>query len=136
MRPLRRRHGCVTGDADRAGGDAGLAHQGAIGNGGFDYLFEGRIPGDPDYKLSIAAYRTIGCHAAADAFEAAIALFPGGVVPADVERPSDHFYDVPEHRRRAATDVYYGAVADLDERLAAYVLGNRATFGIPPHDSR
>jgi hypothetical protein len=33
---------------------------GILGNGGFQYLFEGNFPGDPEFLLTREAYKTIG----------------------------------------------------------------------------
>ncbi|MCI0411303.1 DMP19 family protein [bacterium] len=44
---------------------------GIVGNGGFEYLFEGDLPGDTDYQLALMAFRTIGCEEAASTFEEA-----------------------------------------------------------------
>src|SRR5262249_23507411 len=57
---------------------------GIIGNGGFNYLFEGNFPGDPHFALTAAAYQAIGCAAAAKAFRQALGLFPGGRPPEDI----------------------------------------------------
>ena len=56
---------------------------GIIGNGGFEYLFAGEFPGDPDYHITAEAYKTAGLLRAYEAFQEAFALFPGGEVPHD-----------------------------------------------------
>src|SRR5262245_57944449 len=50
---------------------------GVVGNGGFRYLFESDVPGDPDYALTRKAFETIGCREAAGALSQALAAFPG-----------------------------------------------------------
>ena len=40
---------------------------GIIGNGGFQYLFEGGFYGDPGYVYTAAAFQTLGCKQAAEA---------------------------------------------------------------------
>lgn len=54
---------------------------GIIGNGGFEYLFAGDFPGDPDYHITAEAYKTAGLLRSYEAFQEAFALFPGGIVP-------------------------------------------------------
>ncbi len=75
---------------------------GIIGNGGIEHLFEGEFPGDPDYRITAESYRLAGIERSHKAFEAAFALFPGGVVPCD-----------PEERIR----LYEGANASAREAI-------------------
>src|SRR6266446_5604755 len=49
---------------------------GIIGNGGFRYLFEGDLPGDPHYALTAEAFRITGCKKAAEAVAKTLAMFP------------------------------------------------------------
>ena len=52
---------------------------GILGNGGFQFLFEGLFSPDPTFKETISAYRRIGCTATADIFvEALNQSFPEG----------------------------------------------------------
>ena len=50
--------------------------QGIVENGGFEYLFEKDLAGQPPYSFVADAYREIGAHTAAECLEAAVALFP------------------------------------------------------------
>src|SRR5262245_12215143 len=59
---------------------------GIIGNGGFQYLFEGDFPGDPGFLLTRQAYKTIGASDASAAFAKAFAVFPNSTPPADIDR--------------------------------------------------
>ena len=45
---------------------------GVIDNGGFHYLFESALPGDPYYHFTLEAYKQIGCDSAVEAFEQAL----------------------------------------------------------------
>ena len=54
---------------------------GVIGNGGFRYLFESSLRGDPHYALTRHAFEAIGCWEAAEAFGEALAVFPDGRPP-------------------------------------------------------
>lgn len=60
---------------------------GVIGNGGFRYLFESSIRGDPKYALIRQAFEEIGCGEAAEAFKQTLAAFPNSRRPA---RRSDY----------------------------------------------
>jgi hypothetical protein len=56
---------------------------GVIGNGGFRYLFEKPIVGDPHYALTRLAFEAIGCWDAVEAFDRAFARFPDGRPPTE-----------------------------------------------------
>jgi hypothetical protein len=58
---------------------------GILGNGGFQFLFEGDFPGDPEFLLTRQAYKTIGAVAASAAFDKAFAVFPNSTPPADID---------------------------------------------------
>src|SRR4051812_44953511 len=58
---------------------------GIIGNGGFQYLFEGTFNGDPGFVLTAAAFRRIRCAGAAEAFEEALAMFPSNSPTSNIE---------------------------------------------------
>src|SRR5208282_3213367 len=51
---------------------------GIIDNGGFEYLFEGEFPGDPDYRLTSQAFQPIRSERAVTAFREALSVFPKG----------------------------------------------------------
>jgi hypothetical protein len=59
---------------------------GIIGNGGFQYLFEGVFETDPYYAGTLAAFRTIGTQECAGALEEALQVFPRGKPPVDRDR--------------------------------------------------
>jgi hypothetical protein len=54
---------------------------------GFEYLFAGAIPGDPDFSITAEAYQTVGLDRDYKAFQEAFKLFPRGIVPHDVIEP-------------------------------------------------
>jgi hypothetical protein len=56
---------------------------GLIGNGGFEYLFEGEFDGDPEFGITAEAHKTAGLPRSYEAFQDAFALFPRGIVPHD-----------------------------------------------------
>src|SRR5262245_23151020 len=59
--------------------------KGIIGNGGFYYLFSGRFDGDPGYRLTADAFKTVGLTRSHEAFEEAFRLFPNGDLPNDLD---------------------------------------------------
>src|SRR5690606_34954955 len=59
---------------------------GILGNGGFQYLFEGDFTGDPELLLTRQAYKTIGATDASAAFEKAFAVFPNATPPDNIDR--------------------------------------------------
>jgi len=63
-----------------------VAANGLLCNGGFQYLFENDIPGDPEYLLMRQAHKTIGATEASAAFAKAFALFPKSAPPNDISR--------------------------------------------------
>ncbi|HYH68783.1 MAG TPA: DUF4375 domain-containing protein [Urbifossiella sp.] len=59
---------------------------GVIGNGGFRYLFESSIRGDPHYSLTRQAFEAIGCFEAAEAFRQALTAFTDGLPPTNAAK--------------------------------------------------
>src|SRR5262245_5321203 len=57
---------------------------GIIGNGGFRYLFEGELQGDPHFALTAEAFRATGCKKAAEAVRKTLAMFPNSRPPTDI----------------------------------------------------
>src|SRR5262245_50213526 len=49
---------------------------GIVGNGGFRYLFEGDLQGDPHFALTAEAFRLTGCKKATEAIQKTLAMFP------------------------------------------------------------
>jgi hypothetical protein len=94
---------------------------GIVDNGGFEYLFEGDLPGDPGYQRSLAAFRTIGCAEALWAFEEALSLFPGGVVPKDSDERNEVFRANPEAIRNAIACRFWDSNDEIVSKLAEYI---------------
>ncbi len=69
---------------------------GIIGNGGFEYLFEGDFKGDPGFKLTHKAFETIGSDLAADALRDALALFPNGKMQTDLDERIAYYRSLSE----------------------------------------
>jgi len=98
---------------------------GIIGNGGFQYLFEGNFNGDPGFVYTAAALRKIGCQARAEAFEDALALFPSNTPPTDLQERLTIYQKVPESERNRIDHKFWRAEADMVARLAAFIRDNR-----------
>jgi len=98
---------------------------GLVGNGGFGYLFEGDLNGDPQFELTEAAYRSIGAKQAYDAFRDAMSLFPDGVPPEDVNERMRIYESHPETERDAIEARFFEAEDEVIKCLAAYIRRNR-----------
>lgn len=94
---------------------------GLVGNGGFGYLFEGNIPGDPHYQKTARAYEVIGCRPAADAFHKALALFPGARPPEDPDERLRVYRRASGPTRGAIDQEFWDAQEAVDRRLIAYL---------------
>jgi hypothetical protein len=107
-----------------------LAYQapGIIGNGRFNYLFEGSFRGDPDFSLTAEAYRAIGCADAAEAFGQALALFPGGRAPTDVDKRLKIYRKGGGDKRHEIDCRFWDASDDIDRCLVSYVRSHREVF--------
>jgi Domain of unknown function (DUF4375) len=101
---------------------------GIIGNGGFNYLFEGDLPGDPDYTLSAEAYEVIGCEPAAHAFRQALALFPDGEVPSDLDARMRMYRRGPGDRRGQIDGEFFSAGEQIEACLARYIREHRDAY--------
>lgn len=110
---------------------------GILGNGGFQYLFEGDIPGDPEFLLTRQAYKTIGAKNASTAFEKAFSVFPNSTPPADIERRLEMWqsrYNLGESLTDDSSpdSMYFAAMDDVMEKLNAYIEANEAEFASLP----
>lgn len=101
---------------------------GIIGNGGFHYLLEGNFKGDPGFRHTASAFRTIGCESAAKAFDRVLALFPKGQLPSDIDRRLNryrkHFSGFPN----AVDGPFFAASKEIENCLAEYIRSNARRF--------
>ena len=104
---------------------------GIIDNGGFEYLFAGEFPGDPDYHITAEAYKTAGLLRAYEAFQEAFALFPGGKVPDDcAERHQQYQAANRSARDRLDRKLWQDGYDGTRERkLAEFIRKNAARLG-------
>ena len=110
---------------------------GIIGNGGFQYLFEGDFPGDPDFLLTRQAYKTIGASDASAAFEKAFAVFPDSTPPADINRRlkmwQSRYNLMDAIKDKSSPDsMYFSAMNGVVEKLNAYIRSHEADFASLP----
>ena len=104
---------------------------GIIDNGGFEYLFAGDFPGDPDYRITAEAYKTAGLLRGYEAFQEAFALFPGGTVPHDRAERSQLYQAANRSardrlNRKLWQDGYDGS---REKKLAEFIRKNAARLG-------
>lgn len=101
---------------------------GLIGNGGFNYLFEKNIRGDPHFKETAAAFAAIGCDSAAEAFAKVFKLFPDGQPPEDVEERLRLYRRGPGTRRGPIDEQFFAASKEIEGGLVAYVQAHGEAF--------
>ena len=94
---------------------------GIIGNGGFQYLFEGDFNGDPGYRITADAYKAIAADKSHSAFNAALALFPDSELPADIEERLQIFQSHPEKTRDTINSEFWDGDDDVKRLLAIYI---------------
>ena len=110
---------------------------GILGNGGFQYLFEGDFPGDPEFLLTRQAYETIGADDASAAFEKAFAVFPDSTPPADIESRIKLWqskYNLMDSMKDESSPdrMYFSAMDGVMEKLNAYIESNQSDFASLP----
>jgi hypothetical protein len=104
---------------------------GIVDNGGFEYLFSGDFPCDPDFKLTAEAYKTVGLQVGYESFQDAFRLFPGGQVPHDSEERIKNYKSVDENVRNDINRKFFTESHDKsrEKQLAKYIRENAAKFG-------
>ena len=110
---------------------------GLIGNGGFQYLFEGDFKGDPEFLLTRQAYKTIGASDALAAFEKAFAVFPNSTPPSDINRRIKMWqskYNLVDSLgdETSPDSMYFSADDNVMEKLVEYIKANEGEFASLP----
>jgi len=102
---------------------------GIIGNGGFEYLFAGEFPGDPDFRITGEAYRIAGIDRSYEAIQAALSFFPGGIAPRDPQQRS-RLYELANKSAREGLNrkVWHDDRARV-KKLAEFIRTNAAHLG-------
>lgn len=100
--------------------------KGIIGNGGFEYLFEGPWQGDSDYSKTVAAHAAIGHAGGHKAFVNALSAFPDGLPPQDEEEKHSIYMTMPESQRSENNRLYWGERDEhvVEGLLADYIRSN------------
>jgi hypothetical protein len=101
---------------------------GIIGNGGFNYLFEGDFPGDPYYHLTAEAFEAIGASKAAAAFRKALGLFPDSKPPTDRHKRLWLYRRGTGEKRHEIDCQFWDASKEIDKALAAYIRAHGDSF--------
>src|SRR5262245_45068261 len=117
-----------------------LHSMGIIQNGGFVHLFEGDMPGDPGYPLTLDSYERIGCEAAAAAFREAFKLFDDERPPADRLERLFQFRRGDGTRRGEIDKQFWKLTGPIEACLATYIRDHRSAFDRlsgprPPNES-
>ncbi len=106
---------------------------GIIGNGGFQYLFEADLPGDPELVYTRQAFKTIKAQKASEAFEKALAVFPNSTPPRDIERRLKIYqakYTLMDaiQNKQSPDAMFMDAMNDTMEKVESYIRNNQASF--------
>lgn len=94
---------------------------GMIGNGGFRYLFESSVRGDPHYALTRHAFEEVGCWEAAEAFDQALSVFPSGRPPADPAKRLREYIRRVQEFPSAPDRAFFAAQEIIPRCLAKWV---------------
>lgn len=101
---------------------------GIIENGGFRYLFEGNLDGDPDFTLSAAAYEAIGAHQAAEAFRETLAIFPQSPPPRDIKKRLRYYLERCPEWPTPQDHKIFDSSEQIKTCLAAYIREHAGDF--------
>jgi hypothetical protein len=101
---------------------------GIIGNGGFNYLLEHQLRGDPDFTRTARAFRRIGCAEAVAAFQQAFGLFPESRPPRNIRRRLRQYRRGPGANRHAIDSRFWEAGEAITQGLARYIRSHREAF--------
>ena len=101
---------------------------GIIGNGGFQYLFEGSFNGDPGYSITAAAYDTIGAIKSHSAFQSALSLFSYGALPGNVEERLNVYQSHPKATRDRIDREFWDGDEAVKQMLSQFIRANKKRF--------
>jgi len=101
---------------------------GIIGNGGFRYLFEGNLKGDPYFALTAEAFQATGCKNATEAVRKTLAMFPNSRPPTDVEERLRYYLKRIKGWPTDTDRQFFAARDDLKKCLANYIRSHADAF--------
>jgi hypothetical protein len=110
--------------------------RGIVDNGGFRYLFEADLEGDPEYALTAEAFALVGCKAASKAVRQALAVFPDSRPPREADRRLRVYLSRIKRWPTAHDNAFFDAGDELERCLAKFIRTRVAAFrhldGPPP----
>lgn len=101
---------------------------GIIGNGGFRYLLEHQLPGDPYFALTCNAYEVIGSKKAFEAFRRVLAVFPRSRPQWDIMSRLKWYVARINGWPTKEDDLYFQASSEIKNCLAVYARSKRQAF--------
>jgi hypothetical protein len=99
---------------------------GIYGNGGLQYVMEGDLLDNPNFRYHLEAFALIGMPMGVGALEGVVSLYEDGGVPEDVDLRLSIFHRVSEEKRDEL-DERFGAEL-YEEKLAAFIRANKEQF--------
>jgi hypothetical protein len=95
--------------------------RGIIGNGGFRHLLEGDIPGDPDYRLSVKAFETLGLRPIVETFREVLSVFPRSRPPRNLDRRLNKYLETPYKERQKLDKKFWEADDQITAGQAQFI---------------
>lgn len=100
-----------------------------IYSGGFEYFLSNEFEGDPDFQITAESYRIAGIQRSYEAFQAAFALFPDGVVPLDPQERARLYATANKSAREALNRKVWHDDRVRVKKLAEFIRRNAAQLG-------
>jgi hypothetical protein len=105
-----------------------LYAKGIIENGGFNYLFEGDLLGDPQFLLTADAFEKIGAKDATTAFRRVFQLFPAQKPPADMRTRLMQYRSGDASRRQQIDSIFWSADKEIYRCLATFIRTHKTAY--------
>jgi hypothetical protein len=102
---------------------------GIVGNGGFRYLFEGNLQGDPYFALTAEAFQAVGCKKAAEAVRKTLAMFPDSRPQRDIGERLRYYLSRIKGWPTELDMQFFAAHDSLTKCLADFIRSHREAFG-------
>ena len=101
---------------------------GIVGNGGFRYLFEGSILGDPYFVLTVEAFQKTGCEKASEALKKTLAIFPHSRPPQDINERLRYYLTRIKGEPTGQELQFWKANDELKRQSANYIRARHKAF--------